>query len=603
MSRKNNTSIPIRSLSHSSLDNSQGFKLIYDKKKSLRNGLLLIIIGILFGASAGAIIDLFYLYTQITNEYAIMGIGMGVGALFGIILGLILIVALKSKMVDDLSASYGAGIGTNVFVGAVIGIFFGAIVGALFGSILKVLEFTNYTTLSIPVFAILIWTVLGLNIGTLIGVIASFGTTKIYIGGAISGVIVGGAGMLAIFGPDVLVAIGIGIGLVVGIIVAIFVKYGLEANSGKITYKKYCNRTPTSDEKSGSSFMSDLSDDRRRRRRSGSDCGGGGDCSGCGSSDCSGCEGCLGCGAGAGGAGGAGCGAGGCGAGISLGPIFMMFLIAIPFILLTIGLSFVGKRASIKFGGTVKKGALTALGASFSIFLIIGSNIGLAEAYHNMLFWHNVLTGAGIGLIYGLLIYITYRTSIRNSFLKLTPNELTWKDRHTADTVILSNIKHYEFVREERIEIKKEGYYEDYFKFTTFSEISEKVLINCWETPEGSDSTVYIQTNLENYLRKKESQRKQRIKALEEFKETEPLLEKEVEEIEQPEIRERTGYSFDLSTEITENMVNNVSHLLEKAKNVSINWLVAVTKYEKEIVEEIIIVHLGLSIKNGKILK
>jgi len=601
MSRENNTSIPIRSLSHSSLDNSQGFKLIYDEKKSLRNGMLLIIIGILFGASAGAIIDLFYLYTQITNEYAIMGIGMGVGALFGIILGLILIVALKSKMVDDLSASYGAGIGTNVFVGAVIGIFFGVIVGALFGSILKVLEFTNYTTLSIPVFAILIWTVLGLNIGTLIGVLASFGTTKIYIGGAISGVIVGGAGMLAIFGPDVLVAIGIGIGLVVGIIVAIFVKYGLEANSGKITYKKYCNRTPTSDEKSGSSFMSDLSDDRRRRR-SGSDCGGGGDCSGCGSSDCSGCEGCLGCGAGAGGAGGAGCGACGWGTGISLGPIFMMFLIAIPFILLTIGLSFVGKRASIKFGGTVKKGALTALGASFSIFLIIGSNIGLAEAYHNMLFWHNVLTGAGIGLIYGLLIYITYRTSIRNSFLKLTPNELTWKDRHTADTVILNNIKHYEFVREERIEIKKEGYYEDYFKFTTFSEISEKVLINCWETPEGSDSTVHIQTILENYLRKKESQRKQRIESLEEFKETEPLLEI-VEEIEQSITSEVTGYSFDLSTEITEKMVNNVSLLLERAKGVSIDWLTTVTKYEKGIVEIIITIHLGLLIEDGKVVK
>ena len=181
MSRENNRIIPIRTHSHSGLDNSQGFKLIYDKKKSLRNGFLLIILGILFGASAGGIIDLFYLYTQITNEYAIMGIGMGVGALFGIILGLILIVALKSKMVDDLSASYGAGIGTNVFVGAVIGIFFGAIVGSLFGLILEVLKKTNYTTLSIPVFAILIWTVLGLNIGTLIGVLASFGTTKKYI--------------------------------------------------------------------------------------------------------------------------------------------------------------------------------------------------------------------------------------------------------------------------------------------------------------------------------------------------------------------------------------------------------------------------------------
>lgn len=617
MSGEKAESIPIRKEYQSRLDDSleYKFKLIFDNKKSLRNGLLLIFLGIFFGAGAGAIIDLIYLYTNITNEYAIMGIGSGIGALLGLTLGLILIIALKSKMVDDFSASYGAGIGTNVFVGAVIGIFFGAIVGSLFGVILEVLKYTNYTTLSIPVFSILIWTVLGLNIGTLIGVLASFGTLNVFLGGAISGIIVGGAGLLAIFGPDILVAIGMGIGLLVGLFVAFFVRFGLEANLGRIEYTKCGGRISSCDEKSGSSFLGDIRKDRKKK--SGTDCSGCGSdpCSGCGSSDCSGCEGCLGCGAGAGGAGGAGCGAG-CGAGFTLGPVLLIFLIAIPFILLTIGLSFVGKRASIRFGGTVKRGALTAIGASFSIFLIIGSNVGLSEAYHNMLFQYNVLIGAGIGLIYGLLILISHRLSIKASFLEISPHRLSWRDRHTAASVNISNIKHFEFKREERIDIKKPGCYEDYFIYTTFVEEREKVLINCWETPEGTDSTEHIQSILKQYLKEKELQRKQRLAVLEDSESLEPVLGieqlKEIEEIkekhkrealEQPARSTMTGYSFDLNPEITGQMVDSVKHLLRKAHRVSIDWLVAVTMYSKEVVEEIIIMHLGLEIKDGKVVK
>lgn len=617
MSGEKAESFPIRKQYQSRLDDAPEykFKLIFDKKKSLRNGLLLIFLGIFFGAGTGAIIDLIYLYTNITNEYAIMGIGSGIGALLGLTLGLILIIALKSKMVDDFSASYGAGIGTNVFVGAVIGIFFGAIVGSLFGLILEVLKYTNYTELSIPVFSILIWTVLGLNIGTLIGVLASFGTINVFLGGAISGIIVGGAGMLAIFGPDVLVAIGIGIGLLVGLFVAFFVRFGLEANLGRIEYTKCGGQITTCGEKSGSSFMDDMREDRRKK--SGTDCSGCGSdpCSGCGSSDCSGCEACAGCGAGAGGAGGAGCGAG-CGAGFTLGPLFMIFLIAIPFILLTIGLSFVGKRASIRFGGTVKRGALTALGASFSIFLIIGSNVGLTEAYHNMLFEHNVLIGAAIGLIYGLLIFVSHRLSIKASFLDITPHKLSWRDRHTSASVNISNIKHFEFVREERVDIKKRGCYEDYFIYTTFVEEREKVLINCWETPDGTDSTEHIQSLLNQFLKEKELQRNQRLAVLEDTETLEPVLGieelREIEEIkekhrrkeqEQPTISTSSGYSFNLNPEITGQMVESVKHLLRKAHSVSIDWLVAVTMYQKEVVEEIIVMHLGLEIDDGKVVK
>jgi len=572
------------------------FKLIQDEKKAIRNGLLLIVLSIGFGAGVGAIIDLIYLYTGITNEYAIMGIGSGVGAILGVFLGLILLAALKSKMVDDFSSSYGAGIGTNVFVGSVIGLFFGVIVGSLFGLILEVLKFTNVSNLSLPVFAILIWTVLGLNIGALVGVIASFGT-NITIGGAIAGVIVGAIGMLAIFGPDVLIAVGGAIGLVMGIINGIFIKYGLEANKGKVEYPKFCGKMTSCTEKSGSSFLGEPRRDTRKKRAPSSNCGGcgsGNDCSGCGSG---GDEDCVGCCAGVGGAGGAG-GAGGCGAcggcgGCTIGSTGIAALLAIPIILLIIGLSF-------KFGGTVKRGALSAIGASFSILLIIGSNVGLTEAYHNMLFEHNVLIGAGIGLIYGVMIFAIHRLSIKKSFIEINISRLTWMDRHTTASVKFDNIRDYEFTRELRTDLKKEGCYEDYFKFTTYNESREKVLINCWATPEGSDPTEHIQTILEYYLSKREI-------PLATKKTVDELFKDEIAEEQKMETKSKTseisGYSFDLNPAITQNMVNNITNLIEKPKSVSITWLCAVTSYEKEIVEEIITMHLGLVIDEGKVVK
>ncbi|MHA1355148.1 MAG: hypothetical protein ACTSR1_08265, partial [Candidatus Heimdallarchaeota archaeon] len=143
-----------------------------------------------------------------------------------------------------------------------------------------------------------------------------------------------------------------------------------------------------------------------------------------------------------------GCGAcGGCG-GCTIGSTGIAALLAIPIILLIIGLSFVGTRASIKFGGTVKRGALSAIGASFSILLIIGSNVGLTEAYHNMLFEHNVLIGAGIGLIYGVMIFAIHRLSIKKSFIEINISRLTWMDRHTTASVKFDNIRDYEFTRE-----------------------------------------------------------------------------------------------------------------------------------------------------------
>ncbi|NHJ32678.1 MAG: hypothetical protein FK732_07440, partial [Asgard group archaeon] len=113
------------------------FKLKYDQKKFLRNGFLLAILSMLFGGGVGALIDLIYWKTNLTNEYVILGIGSGIGAVSGLILGGLLLLALKSRFVEDYGSGYGLGIGTNIFIGAIIGLFLGAAVGSLFGLILK----------------------------------------------------------------------------------------------------------------------------------------------------------------------------------------------------------------------------------------------------------------------------------------------------------------------------------------------------------------------------------------------------------------------------------------------------------------------------------
>ena len=160
------------------------------------------------------------------------------------------------------------------------------------------------------------------------------------------------------------------------------------------------------------------------------------------------------------------------------------------------------------------------------------------------------------------------------------------------------SIKEYEFYREERTDLKKEGCYEDYFKFKTYNENREKVLINCWDTPEGTDPTEYVQTIIEYYLAKRKIPEPEKKTADELFKE-------EIEEEQKisKEAKIISGYSYDLNPDITESMVNNVAHLIERPSSVTIDWLCAVTRYEKEIVEEIITMHLGLLIENGKVLK
>lgn len=540
------------------------FKLEYNKKVLLRNSFLLVFLAMLFGGGLGAIIDLIYLYTGITNQYSILGIGSGAGAIFGLILGGFLLIALKSRFVEDYGVGYGLGIGTNIFIGAVIGTFFGAAIGSLFGLVLKAVQFFDVVpdiNLSYPVFGMLIWITLGLNIGALIGLLASFGLMNIIVGGIISGIVVGSIGMFAIFGIDALVGYGTIAGLVSGGLIGLLVRYSINASTGRGADFR-CRPIRPREEKA----LVTQSTSR--------DCCSGGDCSGCGNCYCDGCGDCS-----------------GGGGGEAFLVIAIFALIIIPVIIIIAGLTWASTKASVKFGGVVKRGALTALGASFSIFLIIGSNIGLTEAYHNMLFEHNVLIGAGIGMVFGLLVFISLRLSINASSVKITPYKITWKDRHTSRTIEFTNIEHFEFAREQRSTGTPIKSYEDYLKITTMQGDAAKVVINCWKTPEETQSTDYLETILSHYIGKSQEQKM----LLKQQYDTATTDTKPIEEL--------PGYSFSDTRPITDEMIAKVEALLEVPREVTIEWICSVTQYPGHIVAEIITNYLGYQIQEGRVVK
>lgn len=531
------------------------FKLQFNRKTLIRNGLLLTFLAMLLGGGLGAIIDLIYLYTGITNEYAVLGIGSGVGAIVGLILGGLLLIALKSRFVDDYGSGYGLGIGTNIYIGAVIGLLFGAAIGSLFGLVLKAVEFTTGSTLSYPVFGMLIWITLGLNIGALIGLLASFGLIEIIVGGIITGVLVGAIGMFAIFGIDILVLYGTIAGLVSGGLIGLLVKYSINASIGQATYFNFRSFQP----KENATLITQSQSQY---------CCSSGNCGGCYVSDCGSCS----------------------GGGETCAVIGIFAVVFIPIIILIAVLSWTSKKASVKFGGIVKRGALTALGASFSIFLIIGSNIGLTESYHNMLFEHNVLIGAGIGLVFGLLVFLALRLSTKRNAIKITPYKITWKDRHSFGTVSFEDIEDFEFVREQRSTGTPIRSFEDYFKLKNDYGETAKVVINCWDTSEKTYSTDYLESILTYYINRIQLQKLQ----LKQYKEA--LSDDEEDE-------ELSGNSVSETEQITNEMVAIVEALLDVPRDVSIDWLCSVTQYSGQIVAEIITNKLGFQIQEGRVVK
>ncbi|NPD90519.1 MAG: hypothetical protein HGN29_17535 [Asgard group archaeon] len=541
-------------------------KLEYNNKNLIRNGFLLVILAMLFGGGLGAIIDLIYLYTGITNQYSILGIGSGAGAIFGLILGGFLLIALKSRMVEDIGAGHGLGVGTNIFVGAIIGTFFGAVIGSLFGLILKALDYFTDISISYPVFGMLIWITLGLNIGALIGLLASYGLMNIIFGGIIAGIVVGSIGMLAVFGFDKLVGIGTAAGIISGGLIGLLVRFSIDQSVVRGP-RSGCGRLRPREE-SALATQSRSSD-----FCSGSDCG---SCNTSSSCDCYGCGDFGDCGG---------------GGGEACAFIAIFAAIIIPVIIIIAVLSWVSTKASVRLGGVAKRGAFTALGASFSIFLIIGSNIGLTEAHHNMLFEHNVLIGAGIGMIYGLLVFAALRLSAKASNLRITPYKITWKDRHTKGTVEFANIESIEFVREQRSTGTPIKSYEDYFIMMTKDGRSSKVVINCWKTPEGTPTTDYIELILSHYFGAVE---KQRIQLREQYETSIP---------EEKPMVAFSGYSFTEQEEITDEMITKVEALIDAPRDVTVNWICSVTQYPNYIVEQIITEKLGFVIQDGKIIK
>ena len=582
---------------------SFNFELIYDRKKFNRNGILLVVFSTLFGGGLGAIIDLVYLYSGITNQYLVLGLGSGIGAVFGIILGIILLIALKTNLVEDFGASYGVGIGTNIFIGAIIGTFFGTIIGSLFGLILKAVDllvindYIDVTGFSYPVFGMLIWICLGLNIGVLVGVFASFGYVGTIFGGALSGIIVGAIGMLAIFGPNIVILYGSLAGVVAGSLIALLVRYSINASIGKpdsVSFGCFGSKkeaaataavattatagavvatTQTSPTPTDAVAFSAAEEQRGRRSRISGDSSPNCDCGNC---DLGGCD------------------SGGDCEGVA---IIIMFAVIIILVVMIISfMTWASKKASIRLGDTVKRGALTALGSCFSIFLIIGANVGLTESFHNILFEYNVLIGAGIGLIFAVLIYASLRLSVQNSTISISPNSIEWKDRHTKGNVNFEDILIFEFLREQISEESFTTSYDDYFKFKAVDGNSYQVAINDWKTPDGSSSTDYIHTILRHYVRD----------ALEAKEETRERYYQQIQDLaaQQKLAKEHETFRY-LSSEtdrITNEMIEKIDKLLVDQTKVSIGWLNSITNIPEELIEEIVVIHLGYPIENGFVL-
>ena len=67
---------------------------------------MFILLSTLIGGGLGAIFWLILDLTKITNEFAVLGIGIGIGAAYGLILGGFLLIALRFNIVEDYELTY-----------------------------------------------------------------------------------------------------------------------------------------------------------------------------------------------------------------------------------------------------------------------------------------------------------------------------------------------------------------------------------------------------------------------------------------------------------------------------------------------------------------
>jgi hypothetical protein len=493
------------------LDNhSFSFKAHYNKKRFISSGIIFMLVSIIVSAGTGTLLFYIQKWTGIANDYVILGIGAGAGALFGGLLGWLLLIGLQTRIIEEYGAGYGIGISTNIFIGAIIGILFGAGVGALYGLILEALNYSIDTTFVYPVYGMLIWIVLGLNIGVLVGLVSSFGFIEIILGGAITGLIIGTIGSLVYFGPDIIVLIGSAAGLVSGTLIGFLVKSSIRASLGKASdISCFCGQKL---------FELDQRIDTRRRRRvyycgpnylsydnincmncspRGSFSGSGSSCYGsnCGSTCCGSNCGSTCCGSNCGTC---DCIGMSCGAGNCFGIGFIVLILLIPITIIVSIISWFSAQASIRFGTKVQKGAVTALTSSTSIGVIIGCSIAITMTFHPSLSVFAITgIGAGFGLGFALILYLAYIISLNVSELKIVNEIVTWKDRYTSGAILLQNIDDYSFIEQGELVEGIAGRTEDYVLFNLVDGSSQKILLSCWDVPEGIESFEYIQTILE----------------------------------------------------------------------------------------------------------
>lgn len=221
-----------------------------------------------------------------------------------------------------------------------------------------------------------------------------------------------------------------------------------------------------------------------------------------------------------------------------------------------------------------------------------------------MLFEHNVLIGAGIGFIFAVLIFAALRLSLSGSYIRVTPYKIIWKDRYTNAEISLMDIVDFEFAREQVSEETPITSYEDYFKFTTKAGNSYKIVIDCWETPDESNSTDYIQSILHHYVEEEQKRAEQIREQSYDVEQSRIPTRQEsfADESEFIESTEESSYLISETARITDDMIKKVDRLLGNQTKVSIFWLSSVTNIPENIVEEIILIHLGYPIENGYVL-
>ena len=579
------------------------FEIKHNKEVFFRNNLLLILFSTLIFGGLGVIIFYVLQFENTGKQAIVIGICASLGVFVGIIVSSILLLAIKLKLVEDYEGGYGQGIGTNAFIGAIVGVFFGAIVGPLFGLILMALNYFIDTQLSYPLYLLMFWIILGLNIGVLIGLITSFGIINIVAGGFISGIIVGGIGTLAIFGPDLIIAGGALAGGVIGVFIGIFVKYSIEASLGYYNVPKGCSGCINED-KHEQRMMREPEDPRKKRKQtSSSSCNG--DCGNC---DCP-----------------SDCGSADCGE--AAVPVILVVLIAIPVIIIIGGLSWMGTKASTRLGQNVKKGGITVLGAGLSISTIIGSNIGLTAAYHELELSEMVIIGVVLGFTFGLIIFLANWFSVSKSELKITPNRIIWKDRHTKGSILFSKIEKSTFT------IPSETG-DDYFEFDSDDGRGHKVLIDCWKTGYNAPSSSVIRFILDFYLEryreyfaqtmsertdhlgdKISSTRDLPAQTYDKYPTRSVRVIGDVEEYldETPKDSKLPSYSFATDDfneetafpelEIKEEDVQRVNDLIRNKKNIRLDWICTITGLPYEVVDFIVTKRLNRIVKEGKIIR